>query len=103
MDIMEVAMNLIAGAGDAKSDAMEAIMHAKAGDIPAARVSIEKASEAMLATHAAQTQLIREEMSGKPLEVTLLMVHAQDHLCTAQLMREIAIEIIDLYEKIGGK
>ena len=37
METMELAMSLIAGAGDSKSDSMEAIIAAKKGDFQAAR------------------------------------------------------------------
>lgn len=100
MDTLELAMSLIAGAGDAKSDSMEAIMEAKEGDFEAARASIERASLSLQQTHEVQTQLIRDEMSGQPHDVTLLMVHAQDHLCSAQLVRDLAVEFTDLYELI---
>lgn len=103
MDVLEVAMGLIAGAGDSKSYSMEAIMHAKEGNFDLARTCIEKAKEAMVDTHEVQTELIRGEMTGEKAELTLLMVHAQDHLTTAMMMRDMASEFIDLYEKIANK
>ncbi len=101
METLDLAMALIAGAGDAKSDSMEAIMAAKEGRFADARALIEHASASLQETHDTQTALIRDEMTGKAHEVTLLMVHAQDHLCTAQMMRDLAIEFTDLYEKIS--
>ena len=92
METMELAMSLIAGAGDSKSDSMEAIIAAKKGDFQAARDLIEKASASMEKTHEIQT--------GNPRETTLLMVHAQDHLCSAQMLRDLAIEFTDLYELV---
>lgn len=103
MDILETAMGLIAGAGDSKSYSMEAIMHAKAGEFELAHGCMEKAKEAMVDTHDVQTQLIRNEMTGESSPVTLLMVHAQDHITTAMLMRDMASGFIDLYEKIANK
>lgn len=103
MDTLQTAMGLIAGAGDSKSYSMEAIMHAKAGNFTEARDCIEKAKNAMLDIHDIQTGLIREEMTGQNSQVTLLMVHAQDHLTSAMLMRDMAVEFIDLYEKVTGK
>jgi cellobiose PTS system EIIA component len=103
MDVLEVAMGLIAGAGDSKSYSMEAIMHAKSGDFTKAHAYMEKAKEAMVDTHEVQTQLIRGEMMGEKSEVSLLMVHAQDHLTTAMLMRDLASEFIELYERISNK
>jgi cellobiose PTS system EIIA component len=103
MDVLETAMGLITGAGDSQSYSMEAIMHAKNGDFIKAHECIEKAKEAMVSTHDVQTDLIRGEMMGEKSEVTLLMVHAQDHLTTAMLLRNMATEIVELYEKIESK
>jgi PTS system cellobiose-specific IIA component len=103
MDVLETAMGLITGAGDSQSYSMEAIMHAKTGDFLKAHACIEKAKEAMVSTHDVQTDLIRGEMMGEKSEVTLLMVHAQDHLTTAMLLRNMASEIVELYEKIASK
>jgi cellobiose-specific phosphotransferase system component IIA len=100
VDIFEMAMGLIAGAGDSRSYSMEAIAHARTGDFTEARACIEKAKEAMVKTHDVQTELIRSEMQGVKSEITLLMVHAQDHLTAAMLMRDMAEEFIMLYEKM---
>ncbi|MEM1486331.1 PTS lactose/cellobiose transporter subunit IIA [Oscillospiraceae bacterium PP1C4] len=103
METLEVAMGLIAGAGDSKSYSMEAISMAKEGNFKEAREAIQKATEAMVGTHDIQTQLIRDEMTGKSAAITLLMVHAQDHINMAMMMRDLAIEFIDLYEKLSTK
>lgn len=103
MSILETAMGLIAGAGDSRSYSMEAIMHAKEGNFDEARECLQKAKEAMVDTHDIQTQLIKGEMQGEKSELTLLMVHAQDHLTFAMLSRDLAAEIIDLYEKMANK
>ena len=64
MDSMEVAMGLIAQAGDARSSCMEAIGLAKEGKFDDARAALERADDGMVAAHEIQTDLIREEMSG---------------------------------------
>jgi PTS system cellobiose-specific IIA component len=103
MSTLETAMGLIAGAGDSTSYCMEAIMHAKEGNFSEARACLQKAKEAMIDTHDVQTQLIRGEMTGEKSEVTLLMVHAQNHLTYAMVTRDMATEIIALYEKLATK
>jgi len=106
MDTVGIAMELIAGAGDARSYAMEAIEQAKTGDFGEARASLQKAKESMVEAHEVQTGLLRAEMTGNEsdrAELSLLMVHAQDHLTMALLMRDIALEFIELYEKLAEK
>lgn len=103
MSILETAMGLIAGAGDSTSYCMEAIARAKEGKFAEARACLEKSKEAMVDTHDIQTQLIRGEMMGEKSELTLLMVHAQNHLTYAMVTRDLASEIIDLYETLSTK
>lgn len=101
MDNLEVAMGLIAGAGDSRSYCMEAIDHAREGRFGEAREAVKNAVDAMVETHEIQTQLIRDEMEGKGEAVSLIMAHAQDHLNLALVMRDVAEEFITLYERIG--
>ena len=101
MDRLEIAMGLIAEAGDSRSYCMEAIDTARAGNFYEARVLIEKAVSAMLQAHEIQTNLIREEIEGNGEAVTLLMAHAQNHMNSALMMRDLAEEFITLYERIS--
>ena len=102
MDEMEtVIINLIVSSGSARSSAMEAIQFAKAGDIAKAKESLEQAKESVNEGHHAQTELIQAEIRGEKAPLSLLMVHAQDHLMTALLCIDLATEFVDLYEKVG--
>jgi len=101
MDKIELAMGLIAGAGDSRSYCMEAIDEARGGNFDQARELLKSAVEAMIETHEVQTGLIRNEMEGREEAVSLLMVHAQDHLNLALITRDIAEEFITLYERIS--
>lgn len=100
MDNLETAMGLIAGAGDSRGYCMEAIDFARGGEFDNARGALKNAVEAMVETHEIQTQLIRDEMEGKGEAVTLIMAHAQDHLNLALVMRDVAEEMIQLYERL---
>ena len=100
MDYMEVAMGLIAKAGDSRGYCMEAIDAAREGTLEEARACLEKAADGMVEAHGIQTQLIRSEMTGAGQDVSLLMVHAQDHLNLALIMRDIAEEFIAVYERL---
>ena len=97
---MDVAMGLIAGAGDARSSCMEAIELAKEGKFQEAREALTRAADSMVAAHETQTQLIRDEMSGESEGVSLLMVHAQDHLNLALVMRDVAEEFIQIHQRL---
>ncbi|WP_037029341.1 PTS lactose/cellobiose transporter subunit IIA [Psychrilyobacter atlanticus] len=103
MDMEMAAMGLVGNSGEARSLAFEAIKKAKDGKYDEAREMLEKAKKKSLLAHETQTELICAEADGKKMEMGLLMVHAQDHLMTSILARDLAAEIIDLHEKLNNK
>ncbi len=103
MDIELVAMELVGNAGEARSLAFEALAEAKKGNFEKAEELLEKSKEASLKAHHTQTELICNEADGNKVEIGLLMVHAQDHLMTSILARELISEMIELYKKLQGK
>ena len=100
---LEVIMGLIMYGGDAKSNAVEAIQAAKAGDFELAQSKITDAEASLTQAHHSQTQMLTKEAQGEKAEVSLLMVHGQDHLMTSIAFTDLAKEIVDLYKRIDGK
>lgn len=101
--LMETIMGLIMNGGDAKSSAMEAIHAAKTGDFDTADEKLAHADEALTRAHNSQTGLLTQEASGDSVEISLLMVHGQDHLMNAITFRDLAGEVIDVYKKVDGQ
>ena len=99
----EIIMNLIVHSGEVRSYSMEAIQCAKKGNIAEAKELIEKAEMEMSKAHNVQTSLIQKEAGGEKIEVSLLMVHAQDHLMTSMTLKTLAVEIIDIHEELHRK
>lgn len=97
----KIIMDLIIFSGEARSYAMEAMQAAKSGQINEARDLIEKSKETLGNAHATQTSLIQGEAAGNKTEVSLLLVHAQDHLMTSIVVKDLAEEIIDLHERLS--
>ena len=93
-------MNLIVDAGSAKSYAMEAIRLAKGGNFTEAQESLDNANGELSKVHAAQTDLIQRAAKGEAIELNLFMVHAQDHIMTSMLARDLAAEIVEVHQKI---
>lgn len=100
---LEVIMELIMYGGDAKSNSMEAIQAAKTGDFELAKTKLSQAEASLIHAHHAQTGLLTQEAQGNKAEVSLLMVHGQDHLMTSIAFTDLAKEIIELYERINEK
>ena len=100
---LEVIMQLIMHGGDVKGKAIEAIEAAKAGDFEAATNKLKESEQALVKAHHSQTGLLTQEASGEAVEVSLLMIHGQDHLMTAIAFKDLAKEIIEVYKRMESK
>lgn len=98
----ELVMNIIVEGGNARSLAMEAIQEAKKGNIAQAEELLKECGDALTEAHHVQTGLIQSEIQGEHIQVMLLMVHAQDHLMDAMVIRDMAAEFVELYKKVNG-
>lgn len=98
MDYEMTIFTIIAYSGEAKSSCMEAIGHAKVGDFEKSDKCIEDANSKLGLAHECQTSLIQSEVQGNEIKLTLLMIHAQDHLMNTMTIRDLAGEFIDLYK-----
>jgi PTS system cellobiose-specific IIA component len=98
---LEAIMGLIVNAGNAKSDAMEAIQAAKNGEFEEADEKLKAAEAALVEAHHAQTKLLTAEANGETLPITLLTIHSQDHLMTSITFNDLAKEVIDVYRRLG--
>lgn len=98
MDLETIAMTLVGNAGEGRSLDFEALNEAKKGNFEKAEQLLKESQERTLAAHEIQTQLICNEADGNKTEMSLLMVHAQDHLMTSMLARELITELIEIYK-----
>ena len=103
MDIEEVAMTLISQSGDARSSAFGALAEAKKGKFEAADELMAQSKAQFTLAHHAQTDLLAAEAQGTKLEITVLLIHSQDHLMTSLLAQELIEEIIQLHKINAGK
>ena len=91
----EIIMKIIVSGGSARSKAIKAIRCAREGDIKGAKKLMDEAQESISIAHEVQTELIQAEARGEKNEVSLLMVHAQDHIMNAITVKELAEEMIE--------
>lgn len=99
-DLEEVVMGLIINSGSARSLAYRALKQAKEGDFAGAQATMQQSRQALNEAHRVQTQLIESDEGEGKMKVSLVLVHAQDHLMTSMLARELVAELIELHEKL---
>ncbi|MCQ1060476.1 PTS lactose/cellobiose transporter subunit IIA [Photobacterium sp. DNB23_23_1] len=93
-------MELIINAGESKSCAMEALRAAKAGRWDEVDNHMTSSAAAAKRAHDVQTQLIGLDEGEGKVPVNLIMVHAQDHIMTAMLAKELIVELIDIHRML---
>ena len=99
-ELEEVVMGLIINSGQARSLAYAALKQAKQGDFAAAKPMIDQSRMALNDSQLVQTKLIEGDAGEGKMKVSLVLVHAQDHLMTSMLARELITELIELHEKL---
>ncbi|AFR71663.1 PTS system transporter subunit IIA [Brachyspira pilosicoli WesB] len=87
---------IISLAGESKSLAYEALRLAKENKFDEAEEKMKEADSLLLKSHEFQTNLISREADGEKIEITMLFVHAQDHLMTAMSEKNLIKEMIDI-------
>lgn len=98
---LESIMSLIMYGGEAKSNAFEAIQKAKNGLFEEAHEKLKAADEALVLAHKSQTVMLTQEAQGENIELSLLIVHAQDHLMTSLTFIDLAKEVVEVYERLN--
>ena len=91
---------IISNVGAARSSYIEAIEKANAGDFDGARACMEEGKKQFLIGHEAHFGLIQKEASGAQVAGSLLLIHAEDQLMSAEGFKIIAEEMIASYERI---
>ncbi|MBQ9840072.1 MAG: PTS lactose/cellobiose transporter subunit IIA [Erysipelotrichaceae bacterium] len=97
--LVERTVYIIANAGDSRSCSMAAMECAKSGDFEEAHNLLTESSEALHRAHVEHTQLLTEDAKGENIQVSLLLVHASNHLSVAEVTLDFVREIIELYER----
>lgn len=97
----EKIFQLISFSGTGRSFVFEAFQKCQEGNYEEADKCMEDAKEQLLLAHKVQTSLIQEEAKGNKYEVNILLVHAQDHLMTSILAKELIEKMIKMQKEIN--
>ena len=93
-----IAFEIIAYSGDARSKLLEAVKQAKQKNMENCEKLIAEAKQCLTDAHRSQTQMIAAEARGENVEVGFITVHAQDHLMTTILLKDIVNNLLDIYK-----
>ncbi|MBF0779736.1 MULTISPECIES: PTS lactose/cellobiose transporter subunit IIA [unclassified Granulicatella] len=94
-----LGFEIVAFAGEARSKLLEALNASQQGNYDKADQLIEEANQAIVEAHKAQTSLLTKEASGDHIELSVTLMHGQDHLMTTLLLKDLMKHIIELYKR----
>lgn len=100
VETTKLAMQLIAGAGESKGYAFDALSSMNEGNFEEAQNLLNQAQKASLPAHKEQMGMIKAMASGEDVPVSILMVHAQDHLMSSELAQDLIRELLVLYKRV---
>lgn len=103
MTLENISMNIIAHSGNARSLAFKALQMCKNENYEECDDLLDEASHASVEAHHSQTELLVREAQGKETSISVLLIHAQDHLMTSMLAIDLIKEIINLEKSKKGE
>lgn len=100
-ELQVVAFEIILNSGQARTLIHEAFSAMRQGKYDVAAEQLEVANQELLKAHHSQTNLLQDYASGVDIKIEIIMVHAQDHLMTTMTLREVALEMLELYKRLS--
>ena len=95
-----ISFQIISAVGTAKSCYVEAMGLAENGKFEEADAKIKEGEEIFVQGHSAHASLIQKEASGEGVTPTLLLLHAEDQLMSAETIKIMAERIIKLNKAV---
>jgi len=102
-ELINVAMNIILEAGDARTFIHQAVKSAAEDNIDEVLSYMKQADQKIIEAHKCQTVVVQNEARGKSYDYSLLMTHAMDTLMTIVSEYNITCNMLLLSKNIHVK
>ena len=96
-----IAFEIISNVGMAKSLAIEALRVVRSGNYAEGEERLSEAAKYLTEGHHAHTSLIQKEAAGEKTEFSLMLMHAEDQMMSAETLKIMADEMIQLYQNLA--
>ena len=100
------AFSIISNVGMAKSLAIEALRDAREGKYNEAEKKMAEVFgnvEIVTKGHHAHTSLIQKEAAGEKVELSLIIMHAEDQLMSTETTKLLIEEMIEMFKQLNNK
>ena len=99
-DLQLASFQIISAVGTAKSCFIEAVALSEKGDFEAAQKQLEQGKEAYKRGHDVHFKLLQQEAEGEDQPVSVLLVHAEDQLMSAETIQILAQQMIAAHQRL---
>lgn len=96
-----LCFQIISAAGSARSSNIEAIQEVKKGDFHRAEELMKEGEKQFLKGHDIHNRLLQQEENKEAMNCSILVMHAEDQLMSAEMFQILAKEFIDIYHKMA--
>lgn len=97
-----IAFEIISNVGMAKSLAIEALRAVRSGNYEEGNEKLAEASKFLTEGHHAHTALIQKEAAGERAEFSLMLMHSEDQMMSAETIKSLVEEMIEMYKALKG-
>ena len=98
-DLELICFKIISQVGEAKSSYLQALKLVKEQKFEEASKLMEQGENAFLEGHHTHAELIQKEACGDRVDVSLLLLHAEDQLMAAEIIKILVDELMELHGK----
>lgn len=95
----DISFQIISSVGTARSMYINAMQLAKEGKIAEAKQMVSEGEACFAEGHHAHAELLNKQGEGEQIPFSLMLIHCEDQLMSADCFKIMADEIIALYEK----
>lgn len=97
-ELEESTFQMISNLGFAKSCFIKAIQQAREEQFEISNDLIKEGEEYFLEGHHVHADLIQKEAANGDTDISLLLIHAEDQLTSAEIFRILSKEFLELYQ-----
>ena len=101
MNDYSASFKIILHAGNSKSKAREAIKLGRNKEFEQAELLLKQARLELNQAHQMQTEIIQDEIKEAYTSINMLMVHAQDHVSSAEVVLDMALEMNEIRKELS--
>lgn len=94
----QINFQLILHSGNARSKVIQSLREYREGNVEEAESLLTQAEEDLNAAHGIHFKMVQKEAKGEKVEFSMLFMHAEDHLMSTLTMKELVIELLEIFK-----